>query len=42
MDQNTVYQLFLATYHPSPEVHKQAEINIRNVKSFRMPGIIHV
>ncbi|KAI9278056.1 armadillo-type protein [Sporodiniella umbellata] len=33
MDQNTAYQLFLATYHPSPEVHKQAETNIRNVES---------
>ncbi|CAO3666961.1 unnamed protein product [Rhizopus stolonifer] len=34
MDQNNVYQLFLATYHPSPEIHKQAEINIRNIESF--------
>jgi hypothetical protein len=31
MDQNSVYQLFVATYHPDPNVHKQAELNIRNV-----------
>jgi hypothetical protein len=31
MDQNTVYQLFVATYHPDPNVHKQAELNIRGV-----------
>ena len=31
MDQNTAYQLFVATYHPDPNVHKQAELNIRNV-----------
>jgi hypothetical protein len=34
MDQNTVYQLFVATYHPDPNVHKQAELNIRNVSCF--------
>lgn len=33
MDQNTAYQLFVATYHPDPNVHKQAELNIRNVSS---------
>ncbi|KAI9281483.1 armadillo-type protein [Sporodiniella umbellata] len=33
MDQNTVYQLFVATYHPDPNVHKQAEINIRNIEA---------
>ncbi|KAI8359819.1 armadillo-type protein [Blakeslea trispora] len=33
MDQNTVYQLFVATYHPDPNVHKQAELNIRNIES---------
>jgi hypothetical protein len=33
MDQNAVYQLFVATYHPDPNVHKQAELNIRNVKN---------
>jgi hypothetical protein len=37
MDQNTAYQLFVATYHPDPNVHKQAELNIRNV-SFP-PGV---
>lgn len=31
MDQNAVYQLFVSTYHPDPNVHKQAELNIRNV-----------
>ncbi|KAI9304897.1 armadillo-type protein [Cunninghamella echinulata] len=30
MDQNTIYQLFVATYHPDPNVHKQAELSIRN------------
>ncbi|KAI8100099.1 armadillo-type protein [Halteromyces radiatus] len=30
MDQNSVYQLFVATYHPDPNVHKQAELNIRS------------
>lgn len=34
MDQNTVYQLFVATYHPDPNVHKQAELNIRNVNNW--------
>jgi hypothetical protein len=33
MDQNTVYQLFVATYHPDPNIHKQAELNIRNVNT---------
>ncbi|CEP15700.1 hypothetical protein [Parasitella parasitica] len=33
MDQNTAYQLFVATYHPDPSVHKQAELNIRNVEA---------
>ncbi|CEP12645.1 hypothetical protein [Parasitella parasitica] len=32
MDQNAVYQLFVSTYHPDPNVHKQAEINIRNIE----------
>ncbi|KAI8335415.1 armadillo-type protein [Chlamydoabsidia padenii] len=32
MDQNSVYQLFVATYHPDPNVHKQAELNIRSVE----------
>ncbi|SAM02255.1 hypothetical protein [Absidia glauca] len=32
MDQNTVYQLFVATYHPDPNVHKQAELNIRGIE----------
>ncbi|KAI8645751.1 armadillo-type protein [Parasitella parasitica] len=32
MDQNAVYQLFVSTYHPDPNIHKQAEINIRNVE----------
>jgi hypothetical protein len=31
MDANTVYQLFVSTYHPDPNVHKQAELNIRGV-----------
>ncbi|KAG0800763.1 hypothetical protein G6F22_001907 [Rhizopus arrhizus] len=44
MDQNTVYQLFLATYHPSPEVHKQAEINIRNIESLEgfLPIVLYI
>ncbi|KAI8335766.1 armadillo-type protein [Chlamydoabsidia padenii] len=33
MDQNTVYQLFVATYNPDPNVHKQAELNIRSIES---------
>ncbi|KAI9256941.1 putative nonsense-mediated mRNA decay protein [Sporodiniella umbellata] len=33
MDQDTVYQLFVATYHPDPNVHKQAELNIRNIEA---------
>ncbi|CEI98991.1 hypothetical protein RMCBS344292_13086 [Rhizopus microsporus] len=33
MDQNTVYQLFVATYHSDPNIHKQAEINIRNIEA---------
>ncbi|KAI7906287.1 armadillo-type protein [Cokeromyces recurvatus] len=33
MDQNSVYQLFVATYHPDPNVHKQAELNIRNIEA---------
>ncbi|KAI8376325.1 armadillo-type protein [Radiomyces spectabilis] len=33
MDQNAVYQLFVATYHPDPNVHKQAELNIRNLET---------
>ncbi|KAF1802362.1 armadillo-type protein [Mucor lusitanicus] len=33
MDQNAVYQLFVSTYHPDPNVHKQAELNIRNFES---------
>ncbi|KAI9283549.1 armadillo-type protein [Umbelopsis sp. AD052] len=31
MDPNSVYQLFVATYHPDPNVHKQAELTIRNI-----------
>jgi hypothetical protein len=31
MDASTVYQLFVSTYHPDPNVHKQAELNIRGV-----------
>lgn len=31
MDQETVYQLFLASYQPSLEARKQAEFNIKNV-----------
>ncbi|KAI8976256.1 armadillo-type protein [Pilobolus umbonatus] len=38
MDQNAVYQLFVATYHPDPSVHKQAELNIRNIES--KPGFL--
>ncbi|KAI9022225.1 armadillo-type protein [Phycomyces nitens] len=33
MDQNAVYQLFVATYQPDPNVHKQAELNLRTVES---------
>jgi hypothetical protein len=33
MDRNSVYQLFVATYHPDPNVHKQAELNIRSVST---------
>ncbi|CAO3651162.1 unnamed protein product [Cunninghamella echinulata] len=33
MDQNSVYQLFVATYNPNPNVHKQAELNIRSIES---------
>ncbi|SAM05668.1 hypothetical protein [Absidia glauca] len=33
MDQNTVYQLFVSTYNPDPNVHKQAELNIRGIES---------
>lgn len=33
MDQDAVYQLFVSTYHPDPNVHKQAELNIRNVRA---------
>ncbi|KAI8976466.1 armadillo-type protein [Pilobolus umbonatus] len=33
MDLNTIYQLFVATYHPDPHVHKQAELNIRNFEA---------
>ncbi|KAG2183579.1 hypothetical protein INT43_006585 [Umbelopsis isabellina] len=32
MDANTVYQLFVSTYHPDPNVHKQAELNIRGIE----------
>lgn len=32
MDPNSVYQLFVATYHPDPNVHKQAELTIRNIE----------
>jgi hypothetical protein len=32
MDQNAVYQLFVATYNPDPNIHKQAELNIKNVR----------
>ncbi|KAI9492090.1 armadillo-type protein [Zychaea mexicana] len=33
MDQNAVYQLFVSTYHPDPNVHKQAELSIRNIET---------
>ncbi|KAI8969324.1 armadillo-type protein [Mycotypha africana] len=33
MDQNSVYQLFVATYHPDPNIHKQAELNLRNIEA---------
>lgn len=33
MNQDAVYRLFVSTYHPNPNVHKQAELNIRNVSS---------
>ncbi|ORZ05818.1 armadillo-type protein [Absidia repens] len=33
MDQNSVYQLFVATYNPDPNVHKQAELNIRSIEA---------
>ncbi|CAO3652340.1 unnamed protein product [Cunninghamella blakesleeana] len=33
MDQNSVYQLFVSTYNPNPNVHKQAELNIRSIES---------
>ncbi|KAI9277967.1 armadillo-type protein [Umbelopsis sp. AD052] len=32
MDASTVYQLFVSTYHPDPNVHKQAELNIRGIE----------
>ncbi|OBZ89950.1 hypothetical protein A0J61_02021 [Choanephora cucurbitarum] len=32
MDQNTVYQLFVATYHADPNIRQQAEVNIRNIE----------
>lgn len=31
MNQETVYQLFLASYQPSLEAREQAELNIKNV-----------
>lgn len=44
MDQNAVYQLFVSTYHPDPNVHKQAELNIRNVSTCFYSGnsVTHV
>ncbi|KAL0098010.1 armadillo-type protein [Phycomyces blakesleeanus] len=33
MDQNTVYQLFVATYQSDPNIHKQAELNIRSIET---------
>ncbi|RUS23108.1 armadillo-type protein [Endogone sp. FLAS-F59071] len=40
MDLSTVYQLFVATYHPDPNVHKQAELNIRAIEA--TPGFLPV
>lgn len=40
MDQNTVYQLFVATYNPDPNVHKQAELNIRGVSKCTFVGLL--
>ncbi|KAF7728772.1 hypothetical protein EC973_005610 [Apophysomyces ossiformis] len=44
MDQNTVYQLFVATYHPDPNVHKQAELNIRNIETHNgfLPVVLQI
>ncbi|KAI9483976.1 MAG: armadillo-type protein [Benjaminiella poitrasii] len=33
MDQNAVYQLFVSTYHPDPNVHRQAESSIGQIES---------
>ncbi|KAI8890600.1 ARM repeat-containing protein [Backusella circina FSU 941] len=33
MDQNAVYQLFVATYNPDPNIRTQAELNIKNIES---------
>ncbi|ORX55180.1 ARM repeat-containing protein [Hesseltinella vesiculosa] len=33
MDQNHIYQLFVATYNPDPGVHKQAELSIRGLEA---------
>ncbi|KAI8097286.1 armadillo-type protein [Halteromyces radiatus] len=33
MDQNSIYQLFVATYNPDPNVHKQAELSIRSIEA---------
>ncbi|GAA5795592.1 hypothetical protein HPULCUR_000953 [Helicostylum pulchrum] len=38
MNQDAVYRLFVSTYHPIPSVHKQAELNIRNIES--QPGFL--
>ncbi|KAI8074983.1 armadillo-type protein [Gongronella butleri] len=32
MDQGQIYQLFVSTYHPDPNVHKQAELSIRSLE----------
>ncbi|RUP50513.1 armadillo-type protein, partial [Jimgerdemannia flammicorona] len=40
MDLSTVYQLFVATYHPDPNVHKQAELSIRGIEA--TPGFLPV
>ncbi|KAI7872425.1 armadillo-type protein [Spinellus fusiger] len=44
MDQNTVYQLFVATYQPDPSVHKQAELSLRNIESHNgfLPTVLQI
>ncbi|CEI95853.1 hypothetical protein RMCBS344292_10030 [Rhizopus microsporus] len=44
MDQETVYQLFFASYQPSLEARKQAEFNIKNFENLEgfLPTVLYI